>query len=125
MSCIVALKIRFGVLASAMSNRFAVKDFVLLGAVLASLVMLLLAMYMVDRQWLMMSQIRETAREQADELRVLRGQVKSLDDKLDAAALRAVSVASNDAQSQRPAGEKLPAFRIVATVRLRASDTSS
>ena len=111
MSCIVALKIRFGVLASAMSNRFAVKDFVLLGAVLASLVMLLLAMYMVDRQWLMMSQIRETAREQADELRVLRGQVKSLDDKLDAAALRAVAVASNDAQSQRPAGEKLPAFR--------------
>ena len=37
--------------------------------------------------------------------------VKSLDDKLDAAALRAVSVVPNDAQSQRPAGEKLPAFR--------------
>ena len=55
-----------------MENRFTVKDLVYF-AVLALIVLLvLLAMYQVDRQWLRLTQMEQSLREQAEDLRVLR-----------------------------------------------------
>ena len=55
-----------------MENRFTVKDlvyFVVLGLIV---LLVLLAMYQVDRQWLRLTQMEQSLREQAEDLRALR-----------------------------------------------------
>jgi len=62
-----------------MEKRFTFKDFFFFALIGAVLVTILLAMYMIDRQWNKMSQMQRTMDEQAQDLRSLRTSIKSLD----------------------------------------------
>ena len=65
-----------------MEKRFTIKDFFLFTAIGGVLVALLVAMYMIDRQWNMMSRMRATMQEQAEDLRALRADLKALDERV-------------------------------------------
>ena len=77
-----------------MEKRFTLKDFFLFAVIGAVLVALLVAMYMIDRQWIMMSRIRATMQEQAQDLRALRSDLKALDQRMESAALAAAHAAA-------------------------------
>ncbi len=70
-----------------MSKHFSRNDFVLYAFLGCIFVLVLLAMYMVDRQWQMMSRMRGTLVEQAVDLGVLRDDVRSLREELKRGAL--------------------------------------
>ena len=72
-----------------MERRFTLKDFLLFAAIGAVLVALLVAMYMIDRQWNMMARMQATMQEQAEDLRALRSDVKTLDRRVESGALAA------------------------------------
>ncbi|MDE0455959.1 MAG: ABC transporter substrate-binding protein, partial [Chromatiales bacterium] len=72
-----------------MEKRFTLKDFLLFSAICAVLVALLVAMYMIDRQWNMMARMRATMQEQAEDLRALRSDLKALDRRVESGALAA------------------------------------
>lgn len=61
-----------------MEKRFTFKDFFLFSAVALVFLTVLLAMYMIDRQWEKMAQIEATMKEQAKDLRGLRGDIGAL-----------------------------------------------
>ena len=65
-----------------MEKRFTVKDFFLFAAIGGVLVALLITMYMIDRQWNMMSRMRATMQEQSEDLRALRADLKALDERV-------------------------------------------
>lgn len=65
-----------------MDKRFTAKDFVLLTALSILLLVLLLVMYQVDRQWSKMEQMTRLMSEQAQDLRTLRGTVQSVERRL-------------------------------------------
>ncbi len=65
-----------------MEKRFTIKDFFLFVFLALVLTMILLAMYMVDRQWTKMAQMQRTMTEQAGDLRSLRSLVRSIDQRL-------------------------------------------
>ena len=65
-----------------MEKRFTIKDFFLFAAIGGVLVTLLIAMYMIDRQWNMMSRMRATMQEQSEDLRALRADLKALDERV-------------------------------------------
>ena len=62
-----------------MERRFTVKDLLLFVSLAALAGMVLLAMYMVDRQWLKLDQMQRTIEEQAEDLRSIRDAVRSLE----------------------------------------------
>ena len=72
-----------------MEKRFTLKDFLLFAAIGAVLVALLVAMYMIDRQWIMMSRMRATMQEQAEDLRTLRTDLKALDRRMESGVIAA------------------------------------
>ena len=72
-----------------MERRTTLKDFFLFTAIGAVLVALLVVMYMVDRQWIMMSRMRATMQEQAEDLRGLRTALKALDRRVGSGAVAA------------------------------------
>ena len=76
-----------------MEKRFTLKDFFLFAAIGAILVALLVAMYMIDRQWIMMSRMRATMQEQAQDLRGLRTDIRALDQQIESGALAAARAA--------------------------------
>ena len=76
-----------------MEKRFTLKDFFLFAAIGAVLVALLVAMYMIDRQWNMMARMRATMQEQAEDLRALRSDLKALDRRVKSGALDAARAA--------------------------------
>ena len=76
-----------------MEKRFTLKDFFLFAAIGAILVALLVAMYMIDRQWIMMSRMRATMQEQAQDLRWLRTDLRALDQRIESGALAAARAA--------------------------------
>ena len=80
-----------------MEKRFTLKDFFLFAAIGAVLMALLVAMYMIDRQWMMMSRMRATMQEQAEDLRALRNDLKALDRRVESEALAATRVAASQA----------------------------
>ena len=80
-----------------MEKRFTLKDFILFAAIGTVLVALLVAMYMIDRQWNMMARMRATMQEQAEDLRVLRSDLKALDRKVESGALAAARAAAPQA----------------------------
>ena len=82
-----------------MEKRFTLKDFFLFAAVAAVLVTLLVTMYMIDRQWLMMSRMRATMQEQAEDLRALRTDLKALDQQVASGALTAARAAAAPSDS--------------------------
>lgn len=66
-----------------MEKRFNKKDMVLLSVLSLIILLIVLAMYMIDRQWLKMSEIQRNMQEQANDIRDLRGEVRSLNRQLD------------------------------------------
>ena len=82
-----------------MERRFTLKDFLLFAAIGAVLVALLVAMYMIDRQWNMMARMRATMQEQAEDLRALRSDLKALDRRVESGALDAARAAASQAAS--------------------------
>ena len=83
-----------------MDKRFTLKDFFLFAAIGAVLVALLVAMYMIDRQWIMMSRMRATMQEQAEDLRALRTDLKALDRRVGSGALAAAPPSGPQTTSQ-------------------------
>ena len=76
-----------------MEKRFTIKDFFLFATIGGVLVALLVAMYMIDRQWNMMSRMRATMQEQSEDLRALRADLKSLDERAASGAVAALAAA--------------------------------
>ncbi len=70
-----------------MERRFMVKDLLLFMLLVALGGMILLAMYMIDRQWLKLEQMQRTMQEQADDLRGIRDTVRTLDQRIDGGGL--------------------------------------
>ncbi len=87
-----------------MEKRFTFKDFFLFAFLTLLFVTLLLSMYMVDRQWAEMAQIQSVMREQAEDIRSLRGLVNNLDQRI-----RSGQMVSDDAGAAMD--EVPPAFR--------------
>ena len=88
-----------------MEKRFTLKDFFLFAAIASVLVALLVAMYMIDRQWIMMSKMRATMQEQAEDLRALRGDLKALGQRVESAAFAPPPAAT--AQTAPPSGSQI------------------
>jgi len=65
-----------------MEKRFTFKDFFLFAFLTLLFVTLLLAMYMVDRQWAEMAKIQSVMQEQAEDIHSMRGLVSDLDQRL-------------------------------------------
>ena len=86
-----------------MEKRFTIKDFFLFTAIGGVLVALLVAMYMIDRQWNMMSRMRATMQEQAEDLRALRADLKSLDERVASGAVAASARAAEPEPAAAPA----------------------
>ena len=82
-----------------MEKRFTFKDFFLLAFLALVAVMILLSMYMVDRQWNKLAQMQRTMEEQAGDLRSLRGMVQSLDQRLRSGV---VTTQAGDSQADIP-----------------------
>lgn len=61
-----------------MEKRFNKKDMVLLAVLSLIILLIVLAMYMIDRQWLKMSEMQRNMQEQANDIRDLRVEVRSL-----------------------------------------------
>lgn len=59
-----------------MEQRFTSRDYTLLAALAVILLTLLLAMYMIDRQWLKMDEIERRLAEQGEDIRALRTQIR-------------------------------------------------
>ena len=89
-----------------MSQRFSRKDFSLYLVLAAIIILLLLTMYMVDRQWEMMSRIRATAQEQARDLNTIRDEIRALRREIE----RGVSVDDVTARSQQDNAREYPTF---------------
>lgn len=87
-----------------MEKRFTFKDFFLFAFLSLLFITLLLAMYMVDRQWREMAAMQSVMKEQAEDIRSLRGLVNGLDQRL-----RSGQVISKAAGAQ--GDEVLPAFQ--------------
>ncbi len=62
-----------------MQKRFTAKDGMLFGLLGLIFLVLLLTMYMIDRQWLRLSEIEKQVNEQSTDLRVLRQSLRELD----------------------------------------------
>ncbi|MEM7017772.1 MAG: ABC transporter substrate-binding protein, partial [Pseudomonadota bacterium] len=75
-----------------MERRFTVKDFWLFACICGIFVTLLLVMYMIDRQWLKMSQMQNAMSEQAGDLRELRSLVNNLEQRLQLGTLQTNTV---------------------------------
>jgi len=100
-----------------MEKRFTFKDFFLFAFLTLLFVTLLLAMYMVDRQWAEIAKIQGVMQEQAEDIRSIRGLVNELDLRLrDGRVISAVgeSVQTNDtlpAFSRALAAAKMPGYK--------------
>ncbi len=91
-----------------MERRFTVKDFSNFIFLSLLAVMILLTMYMVDRQWNKMAQMERVMQEQADSMRELRMLVRSVDKRIQSGGVNSGSSASH----QAPVGDDIPdAFR--------------
>lgn len=70
-----------------MERRFTFKDFFLFTFLTVLLAVVVLAMYMVDRQWSKLAQMQQTMEEQADDIRGLRGAITTLEKNLRSGAV--------------------------------------
>jgi peptide/nickel transport system substrate-binding protein len=89
-----------------MEKRFTFKDFFLFAFLTLLFVTLLLVMYMVDRQWEKMSTMQGVMKEQAEDIRSLRGLVNGLDQRIQSG-----QVVSSGDQAAAQEDKVLPAFR--------------
>jgi peptide/nickel transport system substrate-binding protein len=88
-----------------MERRFTVKDFFLFLGMAAILGTVLLAMYMIDRQWLKLADMEVRLREQAEDMRGIREDLQGIDRRLD----QGVSLAGDGGRSA-PGPQIPPAF---------------
>lgn len=65
-----------------MERKFSTKNLTLYGFLSLIVILIILAMYMVDRQWQRMAQMQRVMQEQADDIRGLRGLIRSLDQRI-------------------------------------------
>jgi len=65
-----------------MKKGFNTRDYILYGLLSLLILLLIMAMYMVDRQWERMSQMQQVMEEQAGDIRSLRGLLRSLDQRV-------------------------------------------
>jgi len=79
-------------------RKFNVKDWILLTAVVLVGCLVLLSMYMIDRQWRSMAGMQSTIASQADDLRALRTSVQSVQGQLDN-GIAVASAAQSDGSS--------------------------
>jgi len=86
-----------------MQRKFTSRDIVLFSLLITIALMILIAMYMVDRQWQRMSDMQRVMAEQAEDTRSLRSLVRSLDQRLRS------GVVTRSAAIDEPA--VIPAFR--------------
>lgn len=86
-----------------MERRFTFKDFALFSFLAGIAVLVLLAMYMVDRQWIKLAQMEATLSEQAGDIRELR----SLTHELNSRPMSAANAATPESNR----GEVAPAFQ--------------
>ncbi len=89
-----------------MDKRFTIKDFFLFTAIGGIFVALLVAMYMIDRQWNMMSRMRAAMQEQAEDLRALRVDLKALDERVASGAVSARAAAPSSEPAVAAAFER-------------------
>jgi len=61
-----------------MDKRYTSKDFILYGILISLIFLVVMAMYMVDRQWLKMSEIQLTLKEQAKDIRSLNSKFQNI-----------------------------------------------
>lgn len=92
-----------------MEKRFTSKDIILFSALIGLAILIILSMYMVDRQWLKMAEIQETMKEQAQDLRKMRSLVRSLSQQVDSGA-QLSQTSTKSSASQIPAAFK-PAYK--------------
>lgn len=59
-----------------MERRFTVKDMWLFGAIAALFILILITMYMIDRQWMKMAEIQSGMQEQGRDIQALRGMLR-------------------------------------------------
>lgn len=65
-----------------MERKFSGKNLTLYGFLSLIVILIILAMYMVDRQWQRMAQMQRVMQEQADDIRGLRGLIRSVDQRV-------------------------------------------
>ena len=65
-----------------MQRRLNGRDILYFGGLAVILITLILAMYMVDRQWQKLAAMEQLMREQANDLRELGGQMRRLDERI-------------------------------------------
>jgi len=79
-----------------MERRFTFKDFFLFSFLAVLLIVVVLAMYMVDRQWSELAQMQQTMEEQAADIRGLRGAINTLEKSLRSGAVALGSLGGGD-----------------------------
>lgn len=62
-----------------MEKRFNKKDIILLSVLIFVILLIFVSMYMIDRQWIKMSEMQQNMEEQTNDIRDLRGLLRSLD----------------------------------------------
>ena len=95
-----------------MERRFTAKDFSNFIFLSFLAVMILLTMYMVDRQWNKMAQMERVMQEQADSMRELRTLVRGVDKRIQNGLVNIAVGSASHATHQEPIGDDIPgAFR--------------
>lgn len=96
-----------------MERQFTAKDFVLFTAIVVVAILILLAMYQVDRQWNKLDEMQRLMAEQTEDTRELRNAVRSLDQRIKegVAVSSAPPPAGSDAAMAAPADAVPPAFK--------------
>lgn len=89
-----------------MERRLTARDVLYFGGNLIIFITLILAMYMVDRQWQKMAQIEQVMREQAEDIKSLGNQVQELGNRVDAGVVLAQGGSGSVVQNGIP-----PAFQ--------------
>ena len=80
-----------------MEKRFIFKDLLFFSSLILIAALVILSMYMIDRQWLSMAEMQGTMREQAKDIRRLTGYLSALEKKLDHGMIAAASTQKSDA----------------------------
>jgi len=87
-----------------MKKTFTTKDFILFGLIILLLVLLILSMNQVDRQWQKLTSIESTIAEQSKDVSALRGSISKLQQKISSGALVAqAAVAASAEGTKKPA----------------------
>jgi len=87
-----------------MEKRFTVKDFIFLASIAALFILMLISMYMVDRQWSKLAEMERSLSEQAQDMRALRGAIRAIGDRVEGGA--AISPQATESGGRFPASKE-------------------